>query len=283
MVNKTSIALGMFDGVHLGHQKVIRATLIRNLTPAVFTFKTLKKRELILPYTHKFASMKAAGIELIYSSDFESVCDLSAKEFVRDILVEKMNCRHVSCGYNFRFAKDALSTPDHLVRVCANYGVTVSVVQPAEIDGEPVSSTLIREAIRRGEIAEANKMLGHDLTYRLEVIEGAKLGRTIGVPTINQVIPEDCVLPKFGVYKSLVTLGRGEFRYPAITNIGVKPTISGGQTPLIETHIPGFSMDLYGQIIAVSLLEFVREEREFPSLDELKAQIQEDIRRSINQ
>jgi riboflavin kinase/FMN adenylyltransferase len=276
MINKTSVALGMFDGVHLGHQKVIQATLIRSLTPAVFTFKTLHNKETILPYQAKFAALEAAGIEHIYSSDFASVRNLTARDFVQQILIDKMSCSHVSCGWDFRFAKDGSAGAEDLARICGEFAIQASVVKPAEFGGAPISSTRIREAIRTGNIADANRMLGYNLTYELEVVEGAKIGRTLGVPTVNQVIPPGCVLPKFGVYKSEVLLG--DARLPAITNVGIKPTVEQASVPLIETHIPGFRLDLYGQTAAVSLLGFVREERRFASLDELKAQIFADIK-----
>jgi len=185
-----------------------------------------------------------------------------------------MNCKHVSCGWNFRFSKNAGAGTDDLQRICSEYGIGVSIIPPVEMGGQAVSSTRIREAIRNGDILSANQMLGYDLTYQLEVVEGAKLGRTLGFPTINQIIPADCVLPKFGVYKSRVKIDENE--YTGITNIGIKPTVSTGNVPLIETHIPGFNMDLYGQTVRVSLQKFIREEKKFSSLEELKTQIQSD-------
>jgi riboflavin kinase/FMN adenylyltransferase len=282
-IKATAVALGMFDGVHIGHGKVIKKVLYRNLTPAVFTFKTLRNKEAIMPYAAKFARLRKLGIELIYSSDFDSVKDYSAEEFVREILVGKMDCKYVSCGTDFRFAKNAESTADDLTRICCEYGIEVSIAKHAEIDGLPVSSTRIRNAVREGNLALANRMLGYDMTYTLEVVEGQKLGRTLGTPTINQLLPTECVLPKFGVYKSVVSIGRVKngknvrnMKYSAISNIGVKPTV-GGESALVETYIPEFSTDLYGQTISVSLQEFIREERKFSSLDELKAQIKLDI------
>ena len=287
--NKTAAALGMFDGVHIGHIGVINSVLGQvnrgrqeNLSPAVFTFRTLyKSGGSILPYKMKFDMLKAAGVKTVYSSDFESVRDLSAEEFVRRILIGKMNCKHVSCGWNFRFSKNAGADSEDLRRICSKHGIEVCIVPPVEVDGAAVSSTRIRTAIRGGDISSANRMLGYDLTYELEVVEGAKLGRTLGFPTINQIIPELCVLPKFGVYKSRVLIDK--VTYNGVTNIGVKPTVDNNLTPLplplplIETHVPGFNTDIYGQTVRVSLLEFIREEKKFSSTHELKSQICADV------
>ena len=283
--NKTSVALGMFDGVHIGHVEVIQSALERKqFSPAVFTFRVLKKPGgSIIPYRMKFDILKSKGISTIYSSDFDSVRDLSAEEFVKEILIDRMNCACVSCGEDFRFSRNADADSADLKRICESHGIEVNVLKHVELNGVPISSTRIREAIKNGDIELANKMLGYDLTYDLEVIEGEKLGRTIGAPTINQVIPADCVLPKFGVYKSRVLID--VINYTAVTNIGVRPTVTSKNgenieslpSVTVETHIPGFNMEIYGQSVQVSLQKYIRGEKKFASLDELKSQIQEDI------
>jgi riboflavin kinase/FMN adenylyltransferase len=276
---KTATALGMFDGVHIGHKEVIRSALNqKDLQPAIFTFRVLKKSGggSILPYNRKFSLLKEEGIKTIFSSDFESVRNLSAEEFVQEILIEKMNCGHVSCGWDFRFSKNATADSQDLKRICNRHGIEVNIIEPIEVNGEAVSSTRIRQAIRDGDVLLTNQMLGYDLSYELEVVEGAKLGRKLGFPTINQLIPEGCVLPKFGVYKSRVLVDI--IHYIAVTNIGTKPTVNDGNSPLIETHIPGFNMDIYGQTVKVSLQEFIRDEKKFNSLDELKEQINLDVK-----
>ena len=277
-MNKTSVALGMFDGVHIGHQQVIDSALAqKELSPAVFTFRVLKKPGgSVLPYQMKFNMLKSRGISTIYSSDFESVRDMTPEQFVQEILVEKMNCAHVSCGWDFRFSRGAGADSHDLKRICETHGIKVDIIKPVELDGLPVSSTRIREAIRNGDVSLANKMLGYDLTYELEVVEGAKLGRQLGFPTINQLIPESCVLPKFGVYKSRVVVDI--ISYIAVTNVGTKPTVNDGNTPIVETYIPGFNMEIYGQTVKVSLQDFIRDEKKFNGLDELKNQIRQDVK-----
>lgn len=290
---KTAVALGMFDGVHLGHIEVIKSALSQQengLVPAAFTFRVLGKEPadgFILPYQMKFSLLKAAGIKTVYSSDFDSVRGLSAEAFVEDILCTKMNCGHVTCGWNFKFSRNAGANADDLKLICERKGVGLKIIPPVSVDftgkHSPVSSTKIREAIRDGEIELANKMLGRELAYELEVLEGEKLGRLLGAPTINQIIPNGCVLPKFGVYGSVVTIDGND--YTSVTNIGIKPTVDGGNSeklpakfaPIMETHIPGFNTDVYGQTVTVSLCKFIREERKFDSIEELKRQIQLDI------
>ena len=278
--NKTAVALGMFDGIHVGHSEVINAALkqkeMNQMIPAVFTFRKLKKLGgSVIPYGMKFALLKSKGFDVIYSSDFDSVRDLSGEDFVSQILIDKMNCGYVSCGWDFRFSKNAESDSGDLKRICEENGIKVDIIKPVEMEGGVVSSTRIREAIKDGNIALTNRLLGYDLTYELEVVEGAKIGRTLGTPTLNQLIPIDCVLPKFGVYKSVVEL---DSTYDAITNIGIKPTVYSDSSPVVETHIPGFNREIYGQTVRVSLREFIRQERKFDSLDDLKIQIQEDIK-----
>jgi riboflavin kinase/FMN adenylyltransferase len=276
--NKTSVALGMFDGVHVGHHEVIKSALSQtHLTPAVFTFRVLRKPGgSIIPYQMKFNLLKSKGISTIFSSDFDSVRDMTPEEFVQQILIEKMNCAQVSCGEDFRFSRGAGADSYDLKRICEAHGIGASIIKSVEIEGYPVSSTRIRQAIISGKIALANKMLGYDLTYELEVVEGQKLGRKLGTPTINQIIPSDCTMPKFGVYKSRVCVD--VINYVAVTNIGVKPSVNYGDSPLIETYIPGFNMDIYGQTVKVSLQEFIRDEKKFSSLEELKAQISLDVK-----
>jgi riboflavin kinase/FMN adenylyltransferase len=278
----TSVALGMFDGVHIGHSRVINSALAqKNLSPAVFTFRVLKKPGgSILPYQMKFALLKTKGISTIYSSDFDSVRDMTPEQFVQEILIEKMSCGHVSCGWDFRFSRGAKADSHDLKRICEAHGIGVDIVKQVEMDGLPISSTRIREAIKAGDISLANRMLGYDLTYELEVVEGAKLGRTLGFPTINQIIPESCVLPKFGVYKSRVIVDI--ISYIAVTNIGTKPTVNDGNTPIVETYIPGFNMEIYGQTVKVSLQDFIRNEKKFNGLDELKNQIKLDVKEACN-
>lgn len=282
--SKSSVALGFFDGLHLGHMQVIKQALKQELAPVVFTFShksilpKLGRREDIITYDLKLKLLEKSGVRYVYAPDFADVKDMTAQQFVQEILVRRLNAGFVSCGYDFHFAKGGTADADTLCRLCKEQGIEVCVVPAVKLDGEAVSSTLIRQLIKSGDMEKANRFLGYKLTYSLEVIHGKKNGRKMGFPTINQTIPAGMTVPKHGVYKSRTKIGDTD--YPSVTNIGVKPTIDLEQgeqrIPLMETHIIGYDGDLYGQKISVSLLSFMREERKFDGLKELSQQLEKD-------
>lgn len=282
---KSAVALGFFDGLHLGHIEVIKQALLRSdLLSVIFTFndKTMlpkfKARENIITYDLKLELLAKVGADHIFAPDFADLRDLSAEEFVDNILVERLNAGFVACGYDFRFAKGGKSTAEELADICRDRGIEPCIVPAVTVDGEPVSSTVIRELIRQGDVERANTLLGYELTYVLEVNEGKKNGRKMGFPTINQIIPEGMIVPKRGVYKSWTQV-RGK-NYPSITNIGLKPTIAidEGEERVteMETHIIGFEGDLYGLRARVVLREYMREEQKFESMEKLKEQLERD-------
>lgn len=279
---KTAVALGYFDGLHLGHMGVIGAALAqRNLKPAVFTFNcdtTLPKfrsPEDLISFENKRELLAKAGVEYVYAPDFAKVCTLTDEDFVRIILHETMNAGFACCGRNFRFGLGGYGTPERLVAIGAKYGIRVEIVEDVCLDGKIISSTHIRELIRIGEIEQANRLLGYEWQFKLPVVHGNQLGRKLCFPTINQILPETNVMPRFGVYQSYVLVHGRNCR--GITNIGIRPTIENSRGVVCETHILNFSGDLYGENIAVSLCRFIRPERKFASIDELKAQIIQDI------
>lgn len=284
---KTAVALGFFDGLHLGHIEVIKQALTSfKLGSAVFTFnnKTVlpkfKERQNIISYDLKTEFLSNMGVDYIYAPDFADLRDLSPEEFVEEILVKTLNAEFVACGYDFRFAKGGKADAQDLARLCGERGIKVSVVPAVKVDGEPISSTAIRELIRKGDVKRANVLLGYELTYCLTVIKGKQNGRKMGFPTINQEIPEGMLAPKNGVYKSWTQINGHS--YPSITNIGVKPTIAldeGEQrTVQMETHIIGYSGDLYGQNVRVIFREYMRDERRFDSMEQLAQQLEKDKR-----
>lgn len=282
---KSAVALGFFDGLHLGHIEVIQSALAkRELCSVIFTFndKTMlpkfKERQNIISYDFKIELLAKIGADYIFAPDFADLRDLSPEEFVEEILVKRLNAQFVACGYDFRFAKGGSADAEDLTRICKEKGIEVSVVPAVRVEGEPVSSTVIRGLIGDGDVKRANELLGYELTYILEVEHGKQNGKKMGFPTINQVIPDGMTVPKFGVYKSWTQL-RGH-SYPSITNIGVKPTIELDEgeerVPLMETHIIGYSGDLYGLKVRVSLREYMREEKRFDSMEELAKQLEKD-------
>ena len=262
---------------------MISCALNEKFAPAVFTFNcdtTLPKfqsPEDIISFENKCELLDKMGVKYLYAPDFAEVCGLSDEDFVKEILVKRLNAAFACCGRNFRFGKNACGTPERLVEIGKKYGITVKIAEDVCLDGEIISSTHIRELIRKGEIEAANRLLGYELMFNLPVVHGNELGRTIDFPTINQVIPETNIIPRFGAYKSYVQVHGKNYR--GITNIGVRPTVGDNEKVVMETHIVGFHGNLYGEKIAVSLVKFLREERKFADLNELKKQLKEDLKK----
>ena len=280
---RTSAALGLFDGVHVGHREVLNKALAQKqngLQPCAFTFfpetTAGKGAEYIYGRAEKEHIIRdICGIGEIYSHDFADICGMDGETFAREILCGEMNTAHVVCGKDFRFGTGASCGTDELAVFGEKYGFTVQTVDDICIGGERVSSTEIRRLLTEGELKRAELFLGMPYTIMKEVSHGAQLGRTMGFPTANQVFERGQLVPRFGVYASR-TLADGKW-YPSMTNIGVKPTVEYGGAPLAETYIHGFSGDLYGRMVQVELLGFIRAEMKFSSLDELKKQIESDI------
>lgn len=272
-------ALGSFDGLHLGHRQVIGNTLSApGLRPAVITFQqnpsvSLQKKPVPLLTTNeqKLALLEEMGVEVVYLLSFEQIRDMEPEDFV-EALYRVCRVRALSCGFNFRFGKNGRGDAGLLKELCREKGIELSVTPPVSIAGETVSSTRIRACLEQGDVQQAGQLLGRPFGYDFEVTHGRQLGRTWGTPTINQPFPAGYVLPRFGVYASLVEV-EGQ-KYYGVTNIGVKPTV-GSDCALSETWIPEFSGDLYGEKVPVELLDFIRPERKFDSLDQLKNEILE--------
>ena len=272
-------ALGSFDGLHLGHRQVIGNTLSApGLRPAVITFQqnpsfSLQKKPVPLLTTNeqKLALLEEMGVEVVYLLSFEQIRDMEPEDFV-EALYRVCRVRALSCGFNFRFGKNGRGDAGLLKELCREKGIELSVTPPVSVAGETVSSTRIRACLEQGDVQQAGQLLGRPFGYDFEVTHGRQLGRTWGTPTINQPFPAGYVLPRFGVYASLVEV-EGQ-KYYGVTNIGVKPTV-GSDCALSETWIPEFSGDLYGKKVPVELLDFIRPERKFDSLDQLKNEILE--------
>ncbi len=273
----SSLALGAFDGLHRGHMAVIRRACApgeggRRLQPAVFTFsRSPAGNSAVLTGRDKERLLEDAGVEVLYSLEFSQVKDWEAEAFVEQVLFETCAARRLCCGEDFRFGRGARGDTALLQTLCDRRGVELTVVPPVKEGGEKVSSTRIRAAVEAGDISLANRLLGRPFGFSLEVIHGNHIGTGLGTPTINQAIPEGFVLPRFGVYASWCRVG-GEYFY-GVTNVGVKPTV-GSDRVLAETWMPEFQGDLYGKRVRVFLLEFLRPEKKFGSLEELKAAIQ---------
>lgn len=282
-------ALGNFDGVHRGHKAVIAAAAefrADGLVPCVLSFHPhtgaffdRASHPDLITDTLAFNAFKAAGAREVYEISFEQVRNMEPEEFVREILVGKMKAKAVCCGFNYRFGKNGAGTSDTLVSLGKKYGFCVRVVQSVDYDGAPVSSTRIRAAVQRGEMREAQEMLGRPFSYDFTVVTGDRIGGAVlGFPTINQEFPESFVQPRFGVYAGRAQ-AEGRY-YDAVINFGVRPTFSSTR-PRSESHLINFSGDLYGKNVKVELLQFLRGEIRFDGIEGLIAQIAEDKQRAI--
>ena len=281
--NGCAVALGNFDGMHVGHVAVLNQTAQLGkeglrATVMLFDEHSLKgvrgeAPPMIMTEEERLSFLREKGIEAIFIN-FSEIKDLSPEAFVDEILIERLNAKAVVCGFNYRFGKNASGDADTLRALCDKKGLKCEIVSEVELDGTQVNSTAIRKTIEKGDISTANKMLGRSFGFSAEVIDGDKRGRTWGLPTINQKLPEGLAVPLFGVYKSAVTVG-GK-KYMGVTNIGLRPTV-GTDIVLSETHILDFDGNLYGEVVDVRLTDFIRPEKKFVSFDELISQIKSDI------
>ena len=286
---KRAVALGLFDGVHLGHRAVIAKAVEmaeHGYIPSAFTFacsSLLEKQgriiEYIYPDSFKAELISELGIGDIFCEDFSSIKDLSGEEFVRDFLKEKLSTCFVSCGRDFRFGKNASCNISDLSELCRRYGIGLGITEDVTSGGENISSRRIRELLSSGNMTFAAELLGRCYSICSEVVHGKHLGRTLGFPTINQNFSPGQLVPRFGVYRTDVLVNG--ITYAAVTDIGVKPTISGERSPLAETHIVGFEGDIYGETVNTSFRAFIRPEMKFSSLDELRIQIAEDTKAAM--
>lgn len=278
---QTAVALGYFDGVHLGHRAVIAPAVSEKnngLSALVMTFEqspssVIKgtKQENITDKAEKRRLIEQTGADMLYCVDFNATKDITPQEFVTKILRDTFNAKKVFCGFNYHFGKNGNGDSRTLMELCKKEGITVSSIPPVVIDGDVVSSTRIRGLIKSGDIKSANKLLGHKFGYCAKVNHGNHIGSKIKTPTINQQFEKDFILPKFGVYATCVTID--DIKYCGVTNIGVKPTI-GNYEPLSETWLPDFQGEsLYGKTIDVRLLDFIRPEKKFDSLHDLQTAI----------
>lgn len=279
-----AVALGMFDGVHRGHRKVIEAALNYrgNYQTAVLTFTTKKARPKqkasqkdILTAEGRLALLERLGVDVTYIPDFEEFRQMEPENFVREILCRRLRAKVICCGEDFRFGRNAEGDVALLQKLGAELGVKIEVVSPVLEDGYPVSSTRIRQCLLEGDIPKANLLLGYRYFIEGVVVYGKQLGRTMECPTVNQELSPNICIPKFGVYVSTTHIDGKE--YPSITNVGKKPTIQGDRMPLAETHIIGIDRHLYGQTLRVTLYRFIRGEMRFESLEELSRSIHRDI------
>ncbi len=277
---RTVTVLGYFDGVHRGHRALLSAarTLCREQDAGlvVWTFDSLPGKELLTPRALRVGWLLHYGAETVILDSFERVRELSPEAFVGQILDRALGSVACVCGYNYHFGFGGRADASELERLCRRQGIlcrTAGEVR-GELDGSPVTicSTLIRRLVAEGRLSDAASLLGHPFASCGEVIHGRRFGRTAGMPTANQRPHPHAVLPPDGVYATFCRID-GRY-YPAVTNLGCRPTFFGEGERLSETHVLGYSGDLYGKDLAVGYLARIRGERRFDSPEELVREVE---------
>lgn len=288
MNNKTIYALGFFDGVHLGHQALLSAcgalarehrcrcgavtfavhpdSLVLRSTPGLIN--TIEDRKTLLA---------GFGMETIVVLPFDDAMRCLPWQDFLTMLLEKHSAAGFVCGADFRFGYRGEGTAQSLAAFCQVRGLPSAIVADQLLEGQRVSSTAIRKMLEAGDIDQANRFLGHAHILTGSVVHGHQLGRTLGIPTANLALPPCLAVPKFGVYACLARVG--DQIYPAVTNIGIRPTVSGtGIT--VEPWLLDYQGDLYGQALTLEFHTFLRPEKKFPDLEALKAAVLENARQT---
>lgn len=293
MDERKVIALGFFDGVHKGHgalfQKAVERAAQLGCTAAAFTFDRAPKEAVSgvpLPLINSLDDRKALigrlyGIECVIVEPFdEKMMTMHWEAFIETLLCGKHRAVHLVAGHDFRFGHKNEGTVEKLAQKCRELSIGCDIVEAVMLDGVTCSSTHIRGLLEKGDVHAAADFLGHPHCLTQTVAHGRRIGRTIGVPTVNLTIPEKVITPAFGVYAARVILPDGTSR-GGVTNVGVRPTVDGrGVT--VETFILDFDGDLYGEEIRIEFLEYLRAEQKFPTLDDLRAQIARDSKRAAD-
>ncbi len=281
-----AVTLGKFDGIHLGHQQLIDLVISykkQGLTAVMFSFQmhpgnlfSDKEFELIYTEEEKLAKLSHTGMDVLISYPFtEETRSMEPEEFIREILVRKLDAKVIIVGEDFHFGNQKKGDVAFLKKCEELYGFKVIASEKKKWKNEVISSSSIRKAIKDGDMEAANAMLGKPFMIRGEVVHGRRLGRTIGMPTVNQIPTNSKLLPPCGVYATM-TLINGK-HLPGVTNIGYKPTVGEEEYIGVETYIFDFDDDLYGKMIEVELYYYLRPELKFGSLEELVTRMREDI------
>ena len=282
---KRIIALGFFDGVHLGHgallRRVSQLAAQRWAVPAAVTFDThptnlILKSPLPLltsPRDRADLMMRYYGIREVIIAHFDRrMMELPWREFVTDYLVGEHGAIHLVVGHDHHFGYRGEGTPEKLKALCGELGLGCDIIPKVERDHVTISSTYIRTLIAQGELELANGFLGHPHTLTDTVAHGKKLGSTLGFPTVNLRFQPGVLVPAHGVYAAKVYFENGDSRM-AVTNIGVRPTVDDGDRVTVEGFILDFDGDLYGKTVRMELYKRLRGEEKFPSLEALRAEV----------
>ena len=283
---ETAVSIGKFDGVHLGHRRLLEELIDqkeKGLLATVFTFDPYPEvffgygsKQMLTTLEEKEQIFEKMGIDILVEFPFNAVSAATpSREFVTRFLCSHLRARFIAAGPDLSFGDHGSGNFSLLEELAPEYGFTAKKIEKVIMDENIISSTLIRRLISTGEVTTAARYLGEPYMVRGRIVHGEGLGRRIGSPTLNQVPPEDKLLPPFGVYYSDVLIG--EKKYCGMTNIGIKPTVSEEKRVTVETYLYDFRDDIYGETATVQLLTHRRPEMKFGSLEELKKTMEQDI------
>ncbi len=284
ILSPTVLCIGNFDGVHLGHRQLVDSVLnkideLKTIHPNVvggawfFDSNFYKGTREIYTIDEKLNVFANLGLDYAIIADFDEMKSLSPENFVIDVLQNQCKCIHAVCGENFRFGAKAAGDSAYLKQLMNNHATIVPLMS---VDGSTViSSTYIRTLLAEGNIEKANSLLKEPYSIYETVIHGKALGRTLGIPTINQNIQGKQFILKNGIYSTLCTVDGKKFY--GVTNVGVRPTVDDDGHKNIETYIIDFNSDCYDKKVRIEFIHRIRDEMKFDSIDSLKEQIQKDI------
>ena len=284
-VEKTVIALGFFDGVHRGHGALLRKAAERagelNAAPAVFTFDRSPKelvtgKPVLLINSNddrRDIIRRVYGIQRVIFAPFDrEMMTMPWQDFITELLVKQYGAVHLVAGHDYRFGHKNEGTVERLREKCRELGLGCDIIPKVELEGITVSSTYIRTLLEQGDVERAALFLGHPHCLSQTVRHGQRLGRTIGIPTVNLAVPAHVLTPERGVYITRAFLPDGR-SCPGVTNVGTRPTVTDGDTVSVETYLLGFDGDLYGQTVRLDFYKRLRGEVKFPSLEALRQEI----------
>lgn len=275
-LKNTALTIGKFEAIHKGHKVLIDSIVNKkNLgyTACVLSVRTDTTE--IYTKEERLCIFQELGVDVVVDLELADIKNIAYDNFIKNIIIDKFGVKYVACGDDFNFGKDKKGNAHILKEFLETNGCECSIFEKIRHKNKVISSSLVKEYILNGEINEANEILTKDFFILGKVIEGNQIGRTIGVPTANVLWSNEKILPPKGVYSVKVVLNNEKFY--GIANIGVKPTISNDNQPLIETNIFDFDKNIYGKDILVYLNEFIRKEQKYSSVYELEQTIKKDI------
>lgn len=284
--NEVGLTIGVFDGVHLGHQKIIKRVVEfckkNRMTSVIITFEIHPRKilfatssQVLTTINQKIDIISKMGVDIFIVADFEQeIMHLKATEFIEKVLIEKLKMKQMCVGTNFLFGKGKKGNIDLLRELSFKKGFKLHLVEPVKYEDELVSSTKIREYIRQGDVTKANLLLSRPHTVEAKVVPGVKRGRIMGYPTANLRCEEETLLPKEGVY--VVKIKMDDEEYAGISNLGYRPTFEAKKEFCFEVHILDFKKEIYSKELDVSFIKRIRDEKPFKDKEGLIVQLKED-------